>query len=83
MWSLGCVLYEMCMLRHPFVATNMASLVVRILKASFPPLPATRGYSVRVRVPLHGLGAFHRTESGTITALSSTYILPYIHNIHT
>ena len=25
-WSLGCVLYEMCTLRHPFEAANMRGL---------------------------------------------------------
>eukprot|EP00750_Incisomonas_marina_P019594 INCI3588.3.p1 GENE.INCI3588.3~~INCI3588.3.p1 ORF type:complete len:828 (+),score=132.11 INCI3588.3:74-2557(+) len=51
-WALGCVLYEMCTLQHPFVATNMASLVVRILKGVFPPLPSASGYSAHIRSAL-------------------------------
>ena len=48
-WALGCVLYEMCTLKHPFVATNMASLVVRILRGQFKQLSASSGYSAKIR----------------------------------
>ena len=30
-WSLGCVLYEMCMLRHPFSANDRDVLMRKIL----------------------------------------------------
>jgi NIMA (never in mitosis gene a)-related kinase len=38
-WSLGCVLYEMCTLRHAFDAGNMCALVLSILRGKYPPLP--------------------------------------------
>ena len=37
-WSLGCVLYEMCTLRHAFHGSNIASLVRRILKGAYKPI---------------------------------------------
>lgn len=40
-WSLGCVLYEITTLRHPFTATNLAELARKISRAKYAPPPAT------------------------------------------
>jgi len=37
-WAFGCVLYEMCNLRHAFDAQSINGLAVKILRGSFPPL---------------------------------------------
>ncbi|XP_020825680.1 serine/threonine-protein kinase Nek5 isoform X2 [Phascolarctos cinereus] len=37
-WSLGCVLYELCTLRHPFEGTNLYQLVLKICQAHFDPI---------------------------------------------
>ena len=37
-WGFGCVLYEMCNLRHAFDAQSINGLAVKILRGSFPPL---------------------------------------------
>lgn len=42
-WSLGCVLYELCTLQHPFDANNINALVVKIVKNE--PAPISREYS--------------------------------------
>ena len=39
-WALGCVLYEMAALKHPFQAICMKSLLMKIIKGSFSPIPA-------------------------------------------
>jgi len=40
-WSLGCVLYEMCTLRHPFEANNQGALILKIVRGKFDPIPST------------------------------------------
>jgi non-specific serine/threonine protein kinase/NIMA (never in mitosis gene a)-related kinase len=37
-WALGCVMYEMCNLRHAFDAQSINGLAVKILKGSYPPI---------------------------------------------
>ena len=37
-WSLGCVLYEMCALKPPFRANDMNGLYKRVLKGQYPPI---------------------------------------------
>ncbi|KAF3825861.1 hypothetical protein GH733_006688 [Mirounga leonina] len=37
-WSLGCVLYELCTLKHPFEGNNIHQLVLRICQAHFAPI---------------------------------------------
>ena len=37
-WSLGCVLYEMCALKPPFRANDMNGLYKRVLKGAYPPI---------------------------------------------
>lgn len=49
--SLGCVLYELCTLKHAFDAQNLLGLVWKIVSESYPPIPDF--YSA----PLHGLVA--------------------------
>ena len=34
-WSLGCVLYELCTFRHPFEANNQGALILKIVRGQF------------------------------------------------
>ena len=38
-WSLGCVLYEMCCMRHPFESRNQAALIMKIIQGRYDPVP--------------------------------------------
>lgn len=38
-WSLGCVLYELCARRLPFAGDNLPALVSRIMQGAYDPLP--------------------------------------------
>lgn len=40
-WSLGVVLYEMCIQKYPFFATSIEELQVKILKEKCSPIPQT------------------------------------------
>ncbi len=39
MWSLGCCLYEMTSLKHAFDASDMSSLVCKIMRGEHLPIP--------------------------------------------
>jgi len=43
MWSLGCLLYELCTFRPPFEAESMEGLARKIMRGKFEPIPS--GYS--------------------------------------
>jgi len=38
-WSLGCLLYELCALKHPFEARNQAALTMKIVQGRYDSLP--------------------------------------------
>ena len=52
-WSLGCVIYEMCALVPPFRAEDMNGLFKKILKGQYPPIPAH--YSMELRSVIKAL----------------------------
>lgn len=40
-WSLGCILYELCTLRHAFNAANMNGFLMNIVRGKYAPIPPT------------------------------------------
>ncbi|KAM9850647.1 serine/threonine-protein kinase Nek5 [Aulostomus maculatus] len=47
-WSLGCVLYELCTLRHPFEGSTLTQLVNKICTGRYSPVSS--GYSFDLRL---------------------------------
>jgi NIMA (never in mitosis gene a)-related kinase len=46
-WALGCVLYELCTLKHPFDAINQGALILKIIKGTY--LPISSGFSQELK----------------------------------
>lgn len=53
-WSLGCMLYEMCTFTHPFDAKDVKSLMKRIIQAKYVPISSSR-YSPELQALLSRL----------------------------
>jgi NIMA (never in mitosis gene a)-related kinase len=49
-WSLGCVLYELCTYKHPFEANNQAALILKIVRAKFNPIGSNYSQGLRTMV---------------------------------
>ncbi|NXF09809.1 NEK3 kinase, partial [Smithornis capensis] len=45
-WSLGCILYELCTLKHPFQANSWKHLILKICRGSYDPLPSHYSYEL-------------------------------------
>lgn len=41
-WSLGCVLYELCTLSHAFAADSLYSLIFRVMNGTYTPIDTQR-----------------------------------------
>ncbi|KAM9319865.1 serine/threonine-protein kinase Nek5-like [Gastrophryne carolinensis] len=46
-WSLGCVLYELCTLKHPFESNNLRQLVLKICRGRYDPPSPRYSYDLR------------------------------------
>ncbi|XP_042594964.1 serine/threonine-protein kinase Nek3 isoform X3 [Cyprinus carpio] len=45
-WSLGCVLYELCTLQHPFQSRSWKSLILKVCRGVYAPLPSHFSYEL-------------------------------------
>lgn len=50
-WSLGCILYEICALKHPFEAKTQAALLLKIIRGKYESIP--RIYSRQLQEIVH------------------------------
>lgn len=66
-WAYGCVIYEMCALRHPFEAKNHAALLIKILRGQYAPVP--RIYSDDLRSVIDDCMQRDMSRRPTITQL--------------
>ncbi|KAF2351479.1 Protein kinase domain [Trinorchestia longiramus] len=49
-WALGCVLYEMAALKHPFEANCMKTLVMKIMKGSYRPISSKFSWDLKALI---------------------------------
>ena len=54
-WSLGCVLYEMCALTRAFQAPTLPALVLKIMKGHYQPLPSHYSKDLKGKLDFTGL----------------------------
>ncbi|NWU70031.1 NEK3 kinase, partial [Pterocles burchelli] len=70
-WSLGCILYELCTLRHPFQASSWKHLILKICKGSYNPLPSHYSYELHYLIKqMFKRNPQNRPSASTILARS-------------
>lgn len=77
-WSLGCVLYEICNLRHAFNAQTINGLAVKILKGNFAPVSPS--YSKDLREIIHSMMAVDQKNRPSVKMLAQN---PFVKRIIT
>nr|XP_021382275.1 serine/threonine-protein kinase Nek3 isoform X1 [Lonchura striata domestica] len=70
-WSLGCILYELCTLKHPFQANSWKQLILKICKGSYDPLPSHYSYELHYLIKqMFKRNPQNRPSANTILARS-------------
>lgn len=64
-WSLGCILYEIWSLKHPFEAKTQAELMIKIIKGKYKRIPKT--YSKHLSDMIHWLLTKRSNKRPSIT----------------
>uniref|UniRef100_A0A3B4E7U1 non-specific serine/threonine protein kinase n=1 Tax=Pygocentrus nattereri TaxID=42514 RepID=A0A3B4E7U1_PYGNA len=72
-WSLGCVLYELCALRHPFEGSSLKQLIVKICRGSYTPV--SQRYSAELRLMLTQLFKVSPRDRPSINSLLKRQLL--------
>lgn len=68
-WSLGCILYEMCTLKHPFDSNSINGLIMKITKAKQAPIP--KQYSAKLHALVDTLLAKQPSKRPTVNQILS------------
>ncbi|XP_054576190.1 serine/threonine-protein kinase Nek3 [Eptesicus fuscus] len=84
-WSLGCILYELCTLKHPFQANSWKSLILKVCQGSVSPLPSHYSYELQhlikqmfKRNPSHRPSATTLLSRGILARLIQKCLTPQI-----
>ncbi|XP_045444594.1 serine/threonine-protein kinase Nek3 isoform X4 [Pipistrellus kuhlii] len=84
-WSLGCILYELCALKHPFQANSWKSLILKVCQGSVSPLPSHYSYELQhlikqmfKRNPSHRPSATTLLSRGVLARLIQKCLTPQI-----
>ncbi|XP_036084418.1 serine/threonine-protein kinase Nek3 isoform X4 [Rousettus aegyptiacus] len=84
-WSLGCILYELCTLKHPFQANSWKSLILKICQGFVSPLPSHYSYELQhlikqmfKRNPSHRPSATTLLSRGALAWLIQKCLTPEI-----
>ena len=81
-WSLGCILYELCACRRAFEAPTLPALIMKIMRGVVPPLPGL--YSLGLKQVVSCLLAVEPGRRPSMAELMSHHWLaPYIFRVAT
>jgi serine/threonine protein kinase len=72
-WSLGCVLYEICNLKHAFNAQTINALAIKIMKGNFAAISSL--YSKDIRDLIHSMLTIDQKARPTIKVISQNPIV--------
>uniref|UniRef100_A0A673JQN8 NIMA related kinase 3 n=1 Tax=Sinocyclocheilus rhinocerous TaxID=307959 RepID=A0A673JQN8_9TELE len=87
-WSLGCVLYELCTLQHPFQSRSWKSLILKVCRGAYAPLPSHFSYELHYlikhmfktnpgdRPSVHTILSSHR-----VSQLLHKHLVPEVHQL--
>jgi len=70
MWSLGCLLYELCTFRPPFEAESMEGLARKVMKGRYEPIPSF--YSQALRTTLAKLLVVEPKQRASVEEILAT-----------
>ncbi|XP_030669304.1 serine/threonine-protein kinase Nek3 isoform X2 [Nomascus leucogenys] len=84
-WSLGCILYELCALKHPFQANSWKTLILKVCQGCISPLPSHYSYELQFLVkqmfkrnPSHRPSATTLLSRGIVARLVQKCLPPEI-----
>lgn len=75
-WSLGCILYEMCSLKRPFTARDANQLFAKVMRGIYEPIPAKLSKDMKNLVT----NMLNPVPSNRLTA-EQILNLPFIQNV--
>mmetsp|Transcript_49388 Transcript_49388/g.89391 ORF Transcript_49388/g.89391 Transcript_49388/m.89391 type:complete len:1256 (+) Transcript_49388:108-3875(+) len=80
-WALGCVLYEMCMLKHAFESQSLLGLVYKIVSENYDPIPSQ--YSAELRSLMERvLDKSHYTRPSGKDLLADPFVKRFVPGKH-
>ncbi|KAK2881440.1 hypothetical protein Q8A67_018708 [Cirrhinus molitorella] len=77
-WSLGCVLYELCTLQHPFQSCSWKNLILKVCRGAYAPLPSHFSYELHYLIK-HMFKTNPRDRPSVHTILSSHRVSRLLH----
>ncbi|KAM7065478.1 serine/threonine-protein kinase Nek5 isoform 3-T3 [Acridotheres tristis] len=75
-WSLGCVLYELCALKHPFQGNSLHELVLKICRGRFQPVSPNYSYDLRMLI-----SQLFKTSPRDRPSINSILRKPFLHKL--
>jgi NIMA (never in mitosis gene a)-related kinase len=76
-WSLGCVLYELCTLKHAFSADNLLGLVFKIVSGTAEPIPSRYSPQLR-RIVASMLSKDANSRLSIQDVIRDPFVLPFM-----